>query len=369
MKAQLDRLGTRFRLVPPDVEPMADYGFFGPDSVTWKVWGHTTTPVIGFQRAVVVEELDPALIASVDATGANYDRPHTRYDRTVRYFSMVAVADSESVIKAADVLVKVHSKAIGTEPVSGNKYDANDPQSQLWILLTGWHSVLKAYEMYGGGKLTPEEENRYWAECAIAAEFQTCDPKDVPTDSEGVRAYFEQMRPHLAVSEAALRMMDHLLNAKVILPPAPPALKPAVEIINWFLRAGTIATMPRWMRRLSGFDQPRIVDVGVRPVLRVSFGVINRIPRLKLAVAGLIAPSMVPVAAPYILGIAPRSMEVLTPGEARRRYGYARPADAHLELRAKQHDRVFGEGKPPSDEGLIESQAYLGDLGLVNGRG
>jgi hypothetical protein len=77
---------------------------------------------------------------------------------------------------------------------------------------------------------------------------------------------------------------------------------------------------------------------------------------------------MVPVAAPYILGVAPRSAEVVTPAEARRRYGYAKPGDAHLELRAKQHDRVFGEDKPPSDEGLIESQAYLGQLGVVNGR-
>jgi hypothetical protein len=75
MKTQLGRVGKRFRLVVPEVEPMADYGFFGPDSVTLKVWRHTTTPVLGFQRAVVVEELDPALIASVDATGANYDRP------------------------------------------------------------------------------------------------------------------------------------------------------------------------------------------------------------------------------------------------------------------------------------------------------
>jgi hypothetical protein len=43
MKTQLRRVGKRFRLVVPEVEPMADYGFFGPDSVTWKVWGHTTT--------------------------------------------------------------------------------------------------------------------------------------------------------------------------------------------------------------------------------------------------------------------------------------------------------------------------------------
>ena len=42
---------------------------------------------------------------------------------------------------------------------------------------------------------------------------------------------------------------------------------------------------------------------------------------------------------------------------------------AHLALRARQHDRVFGEDKPPSDEGLIESQAYLGKLGLVTRHG
>lgn len=343
-------------------EPMADYGFFGPDSVTWKVWGHATTPIIGLQRAVVVEELDPALIAAVDSTGANYDRPRTRYDRTVRYFATVALADSESVLKAADVLVKVHSKAIGNEPVSGKPYDANDPDSQLWILLTGWHSVLKAYEMYGGGRLSTEEENRYWHECAVAAEFQTCDPADVPRTREGIRQYFEAKRPQLAVSEAAQRMMDHLLNAKVVLPPAPTAARPLVEAINWVLRAGTIATMPRWMRQLSGFNQSRIVDIGVRPVLRLGFGLVDRAPRLKLAMAKLISPSVIPIAGPYIAGVPPRSAEVLTPAEGRRRYGYAKPADAHHALRAKQRERVFGLGQLPSDEGLIESQALLGSL-------
>ena len=299
---------------------------------------------------------------TVDTTGANYARPRTRYERTVRYFAMVAFADAESVLAAADVLVKVHSKAIGTEPLSGNTYDANDPQSQLWILLTGWHSVLKAYEMYGGGKLTEEEEARYWQECAIAAEFQTCDPADVPRTREGIHDYFEAMRPHLAVSEAAHAMMDHLLNAKVLLPTAPRVVQPAVEVVNWFLRAGTIATMPRWMRRLSGFDQPRVVDVAVQPVLRASFGVINHFPQVKMLAAKLITPSIVPIAGPYIMGVAPRSSEVFTPEEGRRRYGYDRPVDAHLDLRARQHDRVFGEGQLPSDEGLIESQSYLGSL-------
>ncbi len=344
------------------VEPMRDYGFFGPGSVTWKVWGHATAAVTGLQRSVVVEELDPALIAAVDKTGANYDRPRTRYDRTVRYFAMVAFADSQTVSRAADVLVKVHAKAIGIEPVSGNRYDANNPDSQLWILLTGWHSVLKAYELYGGGRLTLEEENRYWEECAVAAEFQTCAAEDVPRTRDGVRDYFERTRPRLAVSEAARAMMDHLLNAKVVLPPVPRVAAPVVWVVNRVLRAGTIATMPRWMRKLSGFTQPRMVDLLVRPILRAGFGVVNGNSRLKLAVARLIAPSAVPVITPYILGIPPISEEILTPAEARERYGYEKPADAHRDIRAKQHHRVFGEGQAPSEDGLVESQTVLGSL-------
>ena len=51
-----------------DVRPAEDYGFFGPGSVTWRVWSYPTSLTVGFQRAVVVEELDPSLVAAVTAT-------------------------------------------------------------------------------------------------------------------------------------------------------------------------------------------------------------------------------------------------------------------------------------------------------------
>jgi hypothetical protein len=31
------------------VTPHRDYGFFAPDSVTRKVWGYPTTPLVGIQ--------------------------------------------------------------------------------------------------------------------------------------------------------------------------------------------------------------------------------------------------------------------------------------------------------------------------------
>ncbi|WP_366914462.1 oxygenase MpaB family protein [Nocardia sp.] len=60
--------------------------------------------------------------------------------------------DSRSVLKASDTLVKIHKHVVGTEPISGLPYDANDPAAQLWIHLTAWHSVLYTYEKFGPGR-------------------------------------------------------------------------------------------------------------------------------------------------------------------------------------------------------------------------
>lgn len=346
----------------PDAEPAADYGFFGPDSVTWRVWSYPTSLSIGFQRAVVIEELDPALVASVDHTHAIYDRPRTRYDRTLRYFALVAFGDSRSTAEAADVLVKVHSKAVGTDPVTGVRYDANDPASQLWIHLTAWHSILCAYEKYGPGRLPAEEEAQYWADCARAAELQTFDPAEVPHTRAGIRAYFERMRPQLVGSDIAQRAMQHLLRAEVMLPQLPLLLRPAALVITAFLRRGTLATMPRWMRKMGGVGTSRLLDALVVPPLSAAFTVISLSTRLQLILLRLISPATLPIGTRVLRSIPATNPVTTTPREAQERYGYAVPAEAHRDLRDRQLNRVFGEGRAPSDEGIIESEPILGGI-------
>ena len=339
------------------VEPHEDYGFFGPDSVTWRVWSYPTSLTVGFQRSVVVEELDPALIAAVDQTDAVRYRPRTRYDRTLRYFALIAFGDSRSAIKASDVLVKVHARATGIEPLSGNRYDANDPHSQLWIHLTAWHSILYAYERYGPGKLSAKDEARYWEECAVAAELQTCDREDVPRSREAIREYFAHMRPRLAGSEAAQSMMDHLLNADVMLPPMPRLLRPGAWAVSKVLRAATIATMPRWMRKMGGLRQSRLVDVLVRPLMRLSFRLGALSPRLQLIALRVLSPSTVSVAAPVLLGIPPEREETVTPAEARRRYGVLPPVEEYARFR----ELVATETSEDPEE-ADESLAALGTV-------
>src|SRR6266852_3622412 len=92
------------------VKQMEDYGFFGPGSVAWRVWSYPTSLTVGFQRAVVVEELDPFLLASVETSNKVRTQARTRYDRTIRYFATIAFADSRTAVKASEVLMKVHAR-------------------------------------------------------------------------------------------------------------------------------------------------------------------------------------------------------------------------------------------------------------------
>ncbi|MDX6552854.1 MAG: hypothetical protein QOH74_1342 [Gaiellales bacterium] len=343
-------------------EPRADYGFFGPDSVAWRLWSYPTSLTVGFQRSVVIEELDPALNAAVEATKAIRYRPRTRYERTIVYFALAAFGDSQSAVRAADVLVKVHSKGVGTDPVTGISYDANDPQSQLWILLTAWHSILYAYEKYGPGRLPEQDETEYWNACAVAAELQTCDPADVPRTRDGIREYFEAMRPQLLGSDVAQSTMDHLLHAEVMFPPLPRALRPAGWVVARVLRAATIATMPHWMREMSGLRQWRTTDALVVPVMWTAMRAAKLSRFAQLQILRAIAPGVLPIAGPVLYGVPPLRPEVVGPAAAREIGGYTAPAQAHPQWRARQRELVFGEGQVPSDEGIYESEAVLGPI-------
>jgi uncharacterized protein (DUF2236 family) len=316
------------------VSPHEDYGLFGPGSITWRVWMYPTSLTVGFQRSVVIEELDPFLVAAVAATDKVRSQPRTRYDRTLRYFATVAFGDSRSAVKGSEMLVKVHSRAVGIEPVSGRLFDANDPDSQLWIHLTAWHSILYAYERYGPGRLSEEEEQRYWDECAVAARLQTCDPAKVPRSREGIRAYFAKQRPRLAASEETQVMMDHLLHAEVMLPPLPRIAAPLRWISSRTMRAATLATMPRWQRKLAGLRQSRFIDAAIRPYMRLVFAIAARSTPLQLMLLGILSPATRPVVEPVMRGIPPQRQEALSPGVAFARHGTPTPGELYARLQS-----------------------------------
>ncbi|MFZ2242212.1 MAG: oxygenase MpaB family protein [Gordonia amarae] len=291
-----------------------DYGFFGPGSPTWKVWT-APTAAIGFQRAVALEHFDPALTAAVADLGGIYDDPFGRLDHTFAYFLIAAVGDSQMAVEASEHLMAVHAKSTGIDPVTGRRYSANNPDSQLWIHVTGWHSVLKCYEMYGPGPLSPDEESRYWEECVIAAQLQTCKGSDVPASRAEVREYFEQVRPSLCVSERARRGMHYLLFT--------PYSKGARLWLGAHLMApAAISTLPRWMRELGGFELPWGLEVVYRPLVRAAVTAAASHPEaLSAGLRQTIGPMTGKLYHQHITASPPSTPSVVTVEDARKRYG------------------------------------------------
>ncbi|MEU8900758.1 oxygenase MpaB family protein [Nocardia sp. NPDC048505] len=290
-----------------------DYGFFGPESPTWKVWT-APTAVIGFQRAVVLEHFDPDLTAAVADVQGIYKDPKGRLDHTFAYFLIAAVADSRMAIEASEHLMRVHAQATGIEPISGKRYSANNPASQLWIHVTGWHSVLKCYEVYGPGPLSPEEEQRYWAECVVAAELQTCKPADVPASRAQVREYFAAVRPKLCSSERAHRGMHYLLHT-----PRDRGFK--LWAGSRLVAPAAIATLPAWMRVTGGFDHPALVDRAYRPAVRAAVKALANESAKQAVLGNFLGPMTARLYAEHLAAPTPANPTTITPAEARTRYG------------------------------------------------
>jgi uncharacterized protein (DUF2236 family) len=291
-----------------------DHGFFGPGSPTWAVWSHPSLLIAG-RRAAIVQMLHPPTAAGVAQHSAYRGDFHGRLRRTAEYFATVALGDGRSAVEAAERLRRVHARVTGIEPLTGRPYRANDPENQLWVHVTGWHSALYAYETYRSGRLSPGDEARYWKECRIASELQDLDPADVPASRMAVRDYFASMRPRLAASEPARAIIHSLLR-----PPVPWELAPFAALFP-MLAAATVATIPRHLRELGGFDQPELVDAGARSLARVTLGTLT-VPLLERLTV-VLAPEAYAIGREALGGRAPLREAVVSPARTRERLAAA----------------------------------------------
>jgi uncharacterized protein (DUF2236 family) len=306
-----------------ELKPMRDYGFFAKDSVARRVWMYPTSFLIGFSRAVTIEHLDPHLAAAVVASGQVKQRTPLRFDRTMQYFATILYGDAQSVLKSSDILMKVHQRAVGTDPVTGQRFAANNPESQKWIHLTAWHSILISYEMFGPGKLSEEDENEYWRECAVAAAFQTIDTEALPRTRAEVAQYFEDFRDRTVASDDMQDMFDFLVNMQVSSLPRWVPFNIRWTVNFWTSRA-VLATMPVWMREMGGKPQGHATDLLAIAALKPILFAVHHSGPLKQKIVKAMTPRTFPIVAPYINGLAPLEDKTWGIAEARAEFDFPR---------------------------------------------
>jgi uncharacterized protein (DUF2236 family) len=254
--------------------PRQDDGLFGPWTMTWRVWMSSSNLVAAY-RAVIVQMLRTPIGTGV-AAYSDYQRdPSGRLRRTGHFFAAYALADMRTVEALSRQLHAMHSKVKGTDPTTGQHFEALEHEHLLYVHMTGWHSALVCYERFNE-PLTEAERRQYWQEASIGTDHIGFPGELVPSTPEGVRAYFDTVNPSLAYSQPAMHVIEWFKKPHVDYWRDAHAI-PAVQLT----KAAAIPTLPRAVQRMTGLEQSPARSAAATIAMRGLVQVMDRQPALQ----------------------------------------------------------------------------------------
>ncbi len=241
------------------LDQAADWGLFGPESVTWKLHSHPILVVGGF-RALMIQTLHPLAMAGVTQYSDYKTDPLGRFRRTAQYIHQIVFSDTETALAAAERVRSVHDKINGIDPVTGREYSASDPETLLWVHCAQTYSAMVARREFVGD-LSEEDQDRYLKEFVVAGELMGIPREIIPSSREEYREYFGSMLPSLCASNAALETIAFVAKPDLRLV----SMKDWPFAVNLKWAGHAAATlMPRSLRQMSGLQRSRSSEWALR---------------------------------------------------------------------------------------------------------
>ncbi|MDQ1568058.1 MAG: hypothetical protein QOF96_2938 [Actinomycetota bacterium] len=226
-----------------------DQGWFGPDSVTWRVHADTSMLVAGM-TAFALQTLHPRAMAGVwdhSAFGGDF---FGRTRRTGEFVQGVVYDPSAAAERRCASLRRIHDRVVGHTP-DGRPYSAGDPDLLEWVHVTEYLAIASANRRFAAHPMSRAELDTYVAEVArVGSAVGVVDP---PRTWAELDAAFRRHAPALAVGEQAATAVRYLEN--------PPFL-PAVARPPWrAVWAGSLACLPPLGRTLLRTTEPPLPEV------------------------------------------------------------------------------------------------------------
>jgi uncharacterized protein (DUF2236 family) len=224
--------------------PDTDSGLFGPDSVTWRI-NRELTVLFGGVRALLMHAAHPLVAAGARQTATYRRDPWARLLRTLSLQLVVPFGTLEEARDAADRINRLHRVINGTDPVTGEHYDALDPDLLLWVHACLEQSSVLFYEETVG-PLTLAEKDRFHEENLLAAELVLLPRDRVPATFDATERYIDEIvaSDRLVVTDVAREVADLIRGG-----PVPFHLKPVWR----FIAFAAVGTLPPPVRELYGF--------------------------------------------------------------------------------------------------------------------
>ena len=231
----------------------ADPGYFGPDSMMWKV-NKEITVLFGGARALLMHAAHPLIAAGARQTSFYQRDPWKRLIRTLSLQNSVTFGSKNEADESAHRINKLHEVIKGNDEVTGDVYDALDHEQLLWV-----HACLQVSSIYfyekTVRKLSVEEKNKYHKENMVAAGLVLIDINEMPQTHEELKEWVvnkSKTENYLIYTDVAKDVQEIIAGG-----PVPRHIKPIWPFISFT----AFNTLPKEFKELYGVNESKIKDV------------------------------------------------------------------------------------------------------------
>ena len=223
-----------------------DPGMFGPDSEAWQFDREAMLLLGAGPRALFLQLAHPAVAAGVEEHSDFRADPWRRLDGTLRSYLRIVYGSTPAAREEIRRLNALH------RGISGDGYDARDPQLSMWVHATLVDSTIVANDAWAG-PVPRGQAARFYEETKPIARAFGVPERVLPRDLDAFEAYLEgQLRPGgpVVVGDTARDLAESILH-----PPLPGVLARLPvdpRLYDWTLWP-SLGLLPESVREAYGF--------------------------------------------------------------------------------------------------------------------
>jgi len=228
---------------------IGDPGYFGPNSMMWKI-NKEITVLFGGARALLMHAAHPLIAAGARQTSFYQRDPWKRLIRTLSLQNSVTFGTKNEADDSATRINRLHEVINGEDPITGGYYDALDHEQLLWV-----HACLQLSSIYfyekTVKKLSEDEKNLYHKENMFAAKLVLVDIENMPQTHEDLKKWVtnkSKKTDYLQFTDVAKDVQEIISGG-----PVPRHIKPIWPFISFT----AFNTLPNEFKEIYGVKTTR----------------------------------------------------------------------------------------------------------------
>jgi uncharacterized protein (DUF2236 family) len=125
-----------------------DTGLFGPESMSWRICREPAYAISAI-AGLLMGAIHPVAMAAIDQHSDYRRDAWRRAHRTTQYVFTITFGSTAVALRAAERVRLIHERVLGTDPVTGLRYRADDPELLLWIHCVNTEMALAGQQAFG----------------------------------------------------------------------------------------------------------------------------------------------------------------------------------------------------------------------------